>query len=106
MNYIRSGAPFVDVGVSIFHGSQTHRIQRQMLVDHLGMTAGQLSELMSDRDLQMYFSPSASEMQRLRSSSRANERIHSTNERIRGELPQVAQKSHNRFAVSSGGLKF
>ena len=76
-------------------------------VNQLSMTAGQLSELMSDRDLQMYFAPSASEMQRLRSSSRAGERITGTAERPRGEeLPQVAQKSHNRFAVSSGGLKF
>ena len=37
MDFIKTGAPFVDVGVSIFHGSQTHRIQRQVLVDHLGM---------------------------------------------------------------------
>lgn len=36
MDFIRTGAPFIDIGVSIFHGSQTHRIQRQMLFDHLG----------------------------------------------------------------------
>jgi len=36
MDFVRTGAPFVDIGVSIFHGSQTHRLQRQILVDHLG----------------------------------------------------------------------
>lgn len=36
MDFVRTGAPFVDIGVSVFHGSQTHRLQRQILVDHLG----------------------------------------------------------------------
>lgn len=36
MSIVRTGVPFIDEGVSVFHGAQTHRIQRQILVDHLG----------------------------------------------------------------------
>jgi len=36
MQVIRSGTPFKDVGVSILHGSQTHRIQFRILADHMG----------------------------------------------------------------------
>lgn len=36
MAIIRSGTPFKDVGVSILHGSQTHRIQFRILADHMG----------------------------------------------------------------------
>lgn len=34
---LENGAPIIDEGVSVFHGSQTHRIQYRILIDHLGV---------------------------------------------------------------------
>lgn len=35
-NVLLTGGPMIDEGVSVFHGTQTHRIQYRILLEHLG----------------------------------------------------------------------
>lgn len=34
---LENGAPLIDEGVSVFHGTQTHRIQYRILLEHMGL---------------------------------------------------------------------
>jgi len=74
-------------------------------VEDLTMSASQLSELMPDRDLQMYFSPSKSDMMRLRQSTASTASTASTTSSTTAAANTTSTGS--RFAkMSSGSLKF